>query len=226
MTNTTKTLKHKGHLYTGGLPLNTFAPVLEHEEGLILAIGSAGTGKTTLINRLVEYERGEGRQREILSIDESTPIRDVDHFVFPTWHNQPKLQKKYRGYTEWCNAEGLDTVSEILERVMDREVDIIVIDEIRNSEIATLAVALSRHGYLVIAGIHGSDIEGGVNQFKSALVQSNTFSEFASGYEEVSGYNDDIVDIVLRESVSIYWSRDDEGVPERFVRDITITSYE
>jgi len=225
MTNTKKTSKYTGHLYNGGLPLNTFAPVLEHEEGLILVVGSAGTGKTTLINRLVEYERGEGQQREILSIDESTPITDVDHFVFPTWHNQPKLQKKYDGYTAWCNAEGLDTVSEMLENVMDREVDIIVIDEIRNSEIATLAVALSRHGYLVIAGIHGGDIEGGIDQLKNALVQSNTFSEFASGYEEVSGYNDGIVDIVLQEAVSIYWSLNEEGVPQRVIRDITIESY-
>lgn len=226
MTNTTKTKKYKGHLYNGGgIPFDAFAPVLEHEEGLILVTGSGATGKSVLVNRLVEYERTHGKQREILSIDETTPVIGVDHIVFPTWHNQPKLKKTYERYDDWRKEGALDAVGEMLETVMDHEVDIIAIDEIRSSEIATLAVALARHGYLVIAGIPGRDIQAGVNQLKSTLAHSSTFAEFAAGYEESSGYGDEIVEIVLEEALSIEWTEDEDGKMHRFLRDITIESY-
>lgn len=226
MTNTKEASKYTGHLYNGGgIPLDTFAPVLEHDGGLILVAGSAGMGKTVLINRLVEYEREEGKQRDILSLDESTPIGGVDHVVFPTWHNQPKLQKKYANYSAWRKEEGLDTIGEMIETVMDHDPAIIVIDEIRNSEIATLAVALARHGYLVIAGIHGSSTDIGKENFERALSGSDTFAEFADGYEESSGYNDGIVDIVLKEIISIEWAGNRGEKMDRFLRNITIESF-
>ena len=55
--------------------------------------GPPGVGKSTLIGRLIEHARGEGREVAVLSIDPSSPftkgallgdrIRLADHFLDP-----------------------------------------------------------------------------------------------------------------------------------------------
>jgi GTPase SAR1 family protein len=226
MTNTNEIVKHTGHLYNGGgIAANAFAPVLEHEHGLVLVVGNAGSGKTRLLNWLVDYERSEGRNRKILSLNEGiNEIQNVDHFVIPTWNNQPQLQKQYANYSDWVGATALDTRDELLERIHDHGAGIIVVDEIRNAEVATIVIALARKGYLVIVGMSGQDATSAKENLANILEHSATFKEYCAGYEEISGYNESVVDTVLHEVLHI--SRL-EGVTKSssFLRNIIVESY-
>jgi hypothetical protein len=226
MTNTNEIVKHTGHLYNGGgIAADAFAPVLEHEHGLVFVVGNAGSGKTRLLNWLVEYERSEGRNRKILSLNEGiNEIQNVDHFVIPTWNNQPRLQKQYATYSDWVNDTAIDTIDELLERVHDHGAGIIVVDEIWNAVVATMVIALARKGYLVIVGTHGQDATFAKENLASLLQHSATFKEYSSGYEGISGYEDSIVDTVLREALHI--SRlENVTKSTSFLRNITVESY-
>lgn len=227
MTNNSEVVEHTGHLYNGGgIAKDSFASVLDHESGLVLVVGNAGSGKTTLLNFLVDYEKTEGQQREVLSLNEGqNEINNVDHFVIPTWNNQPNLREQYKSYSDWAAENALDAVDALMERVYDHNPGVVVIDEILNAEVGTIAVALARQGYLVVAGIHGQSAENGKESFSNALKGSNTFEEYGSGYEEISGYDENIVDRVLEETLHI--SLLENATPaDRFTRKIVVESYE
>ena len=114
---------------------------LEHvsglPNGLILATGPTGTGKTTTLNAVLHRIKNE--TLKIISIED--PIEYVNTGV-----NQIQTN----------DAIGL-SFSTLLRRVLRQDPNIILVGEIRDEETAELAVRAALTGHLVLSTIHTND---------------------------------------------------------------------
>lgn len=141
-------------LDTLGLPPET-AELAMLKRGLVLIVGSGGSGKSTTLASMINY-RANNADDHILTIED--PIE----FVFP--HHRSLVDQR---------EVGIDTLTygDALRNAMREAPDVIMIGEIRDMETAHHAIAYAESGHLCLSTMHANNanqaIERILNYFPS-----------------------------------------------------------
>lgn len=123
-----------------GLPL-VLQDLIMEKQGLVLVVGSTGSGKSTTLAAMINY-RNERKRGHILTIED--PIEFV--------HEHKKSIVDQR-------EVGLDTFSytEALKNALREAPDVIVIGEIRDRETMRHAIHFSETGHICLATLHANN---------------------------------------------------------------------
>ncbi|MBN1687355.1 MAG: type II/IV secretion system protein, partial [Spirochaetales bacterium] len=119
--------------------------------GLILATGPTGTGKTTTLNAVLHHIKDE--TLKIIAIED--PIEYVNAGV-----NQIQTN----------DAIGL-SFSTLLRRVLRQDPNIILVGEIRDADTAELAVRAALTGHLVLSTLHTNDALSVITRLKNIGIE-------------------------------------------------------
>lgn len=118
--------------------------------GLVLVVGATGSGKSTSVAAMLETLN----EKAALNI---TTIEDPVEFKF---HNKRSF------FRQIGIRRHVPTYAEALKHVLRQDPDIIVIQEIRDAEMARHALNLAQTNHLVIATLHGlTDTASALLQF-------------------------------------------------------------
>jgi twitching motility protein PilU len=120
-----------------------FKELTMEPRGLILVVGSTGSGKSTTLASMIDY-RNQSTSGHILTIED--PIEYL--------HRHKKSVVNQR-------EVGLDTHSyhEALKNAMREAPDVIMIGEIRDQETMEAAIAFSETGHLCLATLHSNNAD-------------------------------------------------------------------
>ena len=115
--------------------------LIMEKQGLILVVGSTGSGKSTTLASMVNY-RNENRTGHILTIED--PIEFI--------HEHKKSVVDQR-------EVGMDTHSyqEALKNALREAPDVIVIGEIRDRETMQHAIHFAETGHLCLSTLHANN---------------------------------------------------------------------
>ncbi|OGI08235.1 MAG: hypothetical protein A2Y40_08160 [Candidatus Margulisbacteria bacterium GWF2_35_9] len=127
--------------------LHNSLEVLNHKEGLIVATGPTGSGKTTTMYSLLATLFNEKPYLHIVSIED--PIE----YQFPEF-TQVQVNEN----------TGL-SFPVVLRSVLRHDPDIILIGEIRDKDTAEIAIRAALTGHLVFATMHTNDTESTIHRF-------------------------------------------------------------
>jgi twitching motility protein PilU len=122
--------------------------IIMEKRGLVLVVGSTGSGKSTTLASLINY-RNEQKSGHILTIED--PIE----FVFKSQRsiiNQRQI------------GSDTDTLQIALKNAMRQAPDIILIGEIRDPETMTAALAYAQSGHLVLSTLHANNAYNALNR--------------------------------------------------------------
>lgn len=141
---------------TLGLP-EVLKDLIIQKRGLMLVVGSTGSGKSTTLASLLDY-RNENRSGHILTLED--PIE----FVF-----------KNRRSIVSQRQIGTDTVSlqVALKNAMRQAPDCIFIGEIRDVDTMTAAIAYAQSGHLVVATLHANNANNALNRILTFYTPEN-----------------------------------------------------
>jgi len=111
------------------------------QHGLVLVVGSAGSGKSTTLASMIDY-RNSQRTGHILTVEE--PIEYLHQ------HKQSVVDQR---------EIGLDTMSyaNALKNAMREAPDVIMIGEIRDRETMQAAIAYAETGHLCLSTLHANN---------------------------------------------------------------------
>jgi twitching motility protein PilU len=139
-----------------GLPEAMRQMVME-PRGLVLVVGSTGSGKSTTMASLIEH-RNENRSGHILTFED--PIEF-------TFRNKRSIVNQ--------RQIGTDTDSLLvgLRNAMRQAPDCILIGEIRDVETMSAAIAYSQSGHLVLATLHANNANNALNRIVSFYPPEN-----------------------------------------------------
>ena len=123
-----------------GLP-DTLTKLMMQKNGLILFVGSTGSGKSTSLASLIDY-RNTNNDGHIITIE------DPVEFVHP--HKKSIVNQR---------EVGVDTVSyeEALKNTLRQAPDVILIGEIRTQETMEHALAFAETGHLCLSTLHANN---------------------------------------------------------------------
>jgi twitching motility protein PilU len=141
---------------TLGLP-EVLKDLIVQKRGLMLVVGSTGSGKSTTLASLLDY-RNETKSGHILTLED--PIE----FVF---RNRRSIISQ--------RQIGTDTVSlqVALKNAMRQAPDCIFIGEIRDIETMTAAIAYAQSGHLVVATLHANNANNALNRILTFYTPEN-----------------------------------------------------
>jgi twitching motility protein PilU len=141
---------------TLGLP-EVLKDLIVQKRGLMLVVGSTGSGKSTTLASLLDY-RNENKSGHILTLED--PIE----FVF---RNRRSIVSQ--------RQIGTDTVSlqVALKNAMRQAPDCIFIGEIRDIETMTAAIAYAQSGHLVVATLHANNANNALNRILTFYTPEN-----------------------------------------------------
>ncbi|WP_297798330.1 PilT/PilU family type 4a pilus ATPase [uncultured Marinobacter sp.] len=125
-----------------GLP-NLLEQLIMEPRGLILVVGSTGSGKSTTLASMIDY-RNSHSTGHILTIED--PI-EYTHSHKLSVVNQREVGVDTRSYTE------------ALRRAMREAPDVIMIGEIRDRETMKQALTYAETGHLCISTLHASNVD-------------------------------------------------------------------
>lgn len=111
--------------------------ILDNKSGIVLLAGATGSGKSTTLYTMIDWVNEEGVN---ISTIEDPVERDVPGI------NQVQVSN-YVSYVE------------ILRSFLRQDPDIIIVGEIRDEEVAELAIRSAMTGHLVLATIHAKNIQ-------------------------------------------------------------------
>jgi len=139
---------------TLGLP-NVLKDLIMRHRGLILVVGSTGSGKSTTLASMIDY-RNENTSGHILTLED--PIEFV--------HNHKKSVVDQR-------EVGIDTKSfeEGLKNAMRQAPDVILIGEVRDMEGMKNALAYAETGHLCLATLHANNANQAIERVISFFPQ-------------------------------------------------------
>jgi twitching motility protein PilU len=139
-----------------GLP-EVLKDLIVQKRGLMLVVGSTGSGKSTTLASLLDY-RNENKSGHILTLED--PIE----FVF---RNRRSIISQ--------RQIGTDTVSLqiALKNAMRQAPDCIFIGEIRDIETMTAAIAYAQSGHLVVATLHANNANNALNRILTFYTPEN-----------------------------------------------------
>src|SRR5438309_3316106 len=109
-----------------------------YQNGLILATGSVGTGKSTTLAAMIEYINTERR-------DHIITLEDPIEYVI-TSRNCHVSQREVFTHTE--------SVGAALRAALREDPDVIMVGEMRDLETISLAITAAETGHLVLATLH------------------------------------------------------------------------
>lgn len=130
-----------------GLPA-TLADVVLEKHGLVLVVGSTGSGKSTTLASMIEH-RNQNRSGHILTVED--PIE----FLFQ--HKKSVVNQREIGIDThgWGDA---------LRSAMRQAPDCILIGEIRDRETMQAALAYSQTGHLCLGTLHANNAYHALNR--------------------------------------------------------------
>ena len=133
-----------------GLP-KVLSSIIMEKRGLILVVGSTGSGKSTTIAAMIDH-RNSNRSGHILTVED--PIE----FLFK--HKKSVVNQR---------EIGLDTLSwgDALKNAMRQAPDCILIGEIRDQTTMSLALAYAQTGHLCLATLHANNSYHALNRIFS-----------------------------------------------------------
>ena len=139
-----------------GLP-DAMRHMVMEPRGLVLVVGSTGSGKSTTMASLIEH-RNENRSGHILTFED--PIEF-------TFRNKRSIVNQ--------RQIGTDTDSLLvgLRNAMRQAPDCILIGEIRDVETMSAAIAYSQSGHLVLATLHANNANNALNRIVSFYPPEN-----------------------------------------------------
>jgi twitching motility protein PilU len=130
-----------------GLP-SVFNSLVMEKHGLILVVGSTGSGKSTSLAAMIDH-RIRNRTGHVLTVED--PIEFLFH------HNKSIVNQREVGIDthSWHNA---------LRNAMRQAPDCILIGEIRDRETMQAAIAYSQTGHLCLATLHANNAYHALNR--------------------------------------------------------------
>ena len=144
--------------------LRQYQALLQQSQGLLLATGPTGSGKTTTLYALLNVLKGG--TKHILTIEDP-------------------IEYQLEGITQMqANAKlGLTFVSG-LRSMLRQDPDVILVGEIRDAETASVAIQAAETGHLVLSTLQTTDAAATVNRFltlgiAAELVASNLLAAVA-----------------------------------------------
>lgn len=126
----------------------TLKDLIQLNRGLVLVVGSAGSGKSTTLASMIDY-RNSVRTGHILCIE--------DPIEFLHSHKRSIVDQR---------EVGLDTLdfSSALHNAMREAPDVILIGEIRDKETMQHAIAYAETGHLCLATLHANNANQALNR--------------------------------------------------------------
>jgi twitching motility protein PilU len=130
-----------------GLP-NVLADIIMEKRGLVLVVGSTGSGKSTTLAAMIDH-RNSNRSGHILTVED--PIE----YLFK--HKKSVVNQREIGLDTkvWENA---------LKNAMRQAPDCILIGEIRDRETMAAALAYAQTGHLCLATLHANNSYHALNR--------------------------------------------------------------
>ena len=139
-----------------GLP-ETLRSLVMEKLGLVLVVGSTGSGKSTTLASLIDY-RNEQRSGHILTFED--PIE----FAF---RNKRSIVNQRQIGTD------TDSLQTGLKNAMRQAPDVILIGEIRDMETMSAAIAYAQSGHLVLSTLHANNANNALNRIISFYAPEN-----------------------------------------------------
>lgn len=138
-----------------GLPLLLKNVVME-KRGLVLIVGSTGSGKSTTLASMIDY-RNQNATGHILTIED--PIEFTHHH-----------KKSVVGQRE----VGIDTLSyhHALKNALREAPDVILIGEVRDQETMKYALSYAETGHLCLSTLHANNADGGLERIVNFFPES------------------------------------------------------
>ncbi|MFA7295044.1 MAG: GspE/PulE family protein, partial [Candidatus Paceibacterota bacterium] len=131
--------------------IKTFTSFLSAPNGMILATGPTGCGKTTTLYAFIREKVSPGIK--IITIED--PIE----YYIPSV-NQTQITNKYDFATG-------------LKSIMRQDPDVIMIGEIRDKETAKIAVQAALTGHLVFSTLHTNEASGAISRLRELEVDAS-----------------------------------------------------
>jgi twitching motility protein PilU len=131
--------------------------VVMDKRGLVLIVGSTGSGKSTTLAAMLDY-RNENKTGHILTLED--PIEF-------TFKNKRSIVNQRQIGTD------TDTLEIALKNAMRQAPDCILIGEIRDQATMTAALAYSQSGHLVLATLHANSANHAMNRIVSFYSPDN-----------------------------------------------------
>ncbi|WP_390614649.1 PilT/PilU family type 4a pilus ATPase [Maricurvus nonylphenolicus] len=131
-----------------GLP-EVFHDLAMEERGLILVVGTAGSGKSTSLAAMLDY-RNSHQAGHILTVED--PIEFTHH------HNRSLISQR---------EVGIDTHSydEALKHALREAPDVIMIGEIRDEDTAKQTLRYAETGHLCLSTLHANNANQAIERF-------------------------------------------------------------
>ncbi len=138
-----------------------FSPDLAHRlafqrDGLVIATGATGSGKTTTLAMIVNLINQAGGYR-IITVEE--PVE----YVFPKAADSLVTQREVGG--------DVASFSDGLKYGLRQDPDVILVGEIRDRETAQMALSAAETGHLVFTTLHTRDAKGAITRFSDLFPQ-------------------------------------------------------
>lgn len=127
--------------------------LVNHSSGLIVVSGATGSGKTSLIYKILNY----------LNLYKNKSIYTIESPVEIAFNNLSQLEVSDR----------LLTYEKALKAILRADPDVIMIDEILDSNLAKLAIRSSMTGHLVLTSLHLSTTGQIINRFKDLGIKKS-----------------------------------------------------
>ncbi|MDE3002023.1 MAG: ATPase, T2SS/T4P/T4SS family [Gemmatimonadota bacterium] len=136
--------RHLGALGMDGNDLRRLRALLERGEGVVLAAGPTGSGKsTTLFAALSEVDR---ERRNVVTVEDPVEYR---------LSGASQVHVDRRAGLGFADA---------LRAILRQDPDVVMVGEIRDRETAEIAMAAAVTGHLVLSTIHATDAPGAITR--------------------------------------------------------------
>jgi len=139
---------------TLGLP-NVLKDIIMRQRGLVLVVGSTGSGKSTTLASMIDY-RNENTSGHILTLED--PIEFVHH------HKKSVVDQREIGLDTHSFEDGL-------KNAMRQAPDVILIGEVRDMEGMKHALAYAETGHLCLATLHANNANQAIERVISFFPQ-------------------------------------------------------
>src|SRR3989338_4375251 len=139
---------------TLGLP-NVLKDIIMRQRGLVLVVGSTGSGKSTTLASMIDY-RNENTSGHILTLED--PIEFVHH------HKKSVVDQREIGLDTHSFEAGL-------KNAMRQAPDVILIGEVRDMEGMKHAMAYAETGHLCLATLHANNANQAIERVISFFPQ-------------------------------------------------------
>ncbi len=135
----------------------TMLELAERNQGLILVVGTTGSGKSTTIHSLLSSV--DGRTRSMLSVE------DPVEYLIP-WANQQQVNEK-----AGVNFESL------LRSTMRQDPNVLFVGEIRDFASAKASIDFASSGHLTITTLHSSNAVAAIFRLERLGIQRGALAE-------------------------------------------------